>query len=497
VTLQRRVLLLVLLSAPLVWLAAMLFSVDRARFEINELFDTELIRLARQVQSTLPLASLDVIEVPTEAARSRAAEGDAELEDLAIAVWNRRGQLLLVDREGVELPHRPDASGFTDVTIGNAGWRVYYLQAASREWLIAVGQDKQEREELVWNLMAGQVLPWLLTLPVLLVVIYSAVRRALKPLRTLTGEIDRRAPDDLAPLPEPGVPQDLLPLVRSMNTLLARIGQTIEHERRFTADAAHELRSPLAALQAQWEAVQLQAQQATPAVGSGAIGAIHAADVTGPTGPTGPSGPSGGPAARDDKIGASLQRMGRLVTQLLALSRLDLPDARAAHPPLDWPAVVEQVFSELLPLADRCRVELACEWRADGHTAAGTDVAATDTARTDATGIAPLPLRAEPSLISAMLRNLLDNALRHSPPGSTVTLRMAPEAIEVLDEGAGVAADELPRLGDRFYRPAGSEPGGSGLGLSIVRRIAELHGLAVHWANREDRSGFRVRITRA
>jgi two-component system sensor histidine kinase QseC len=443
-TLQRRVLLLVLLSAPLVWLVAMLLSIDRARVEINELFDTELIRLARQVQSTLPLASLEAIEVPAAATIERAAQGDAELEDLAIAVWNRRGQLLLVDREGVELPHRPDASGFTDVTIGSAVWRLYYLQAASRDWLIAVGQDKHEREELVWNLMAGQVLPWLLTLPVLLLVIYSAVRRALRPLRSLTRELDRRAPGDLAPLHESGVPQDLLPLVQSMNTLLTRIGQTLEHERRFTADAAHELRSPLAGLQAQWEAVQLQAGRAPDA---------------------------------DHKIGASLERMGRLVTQLLALSRLDLPAAAASHAPIDWRSVVEQVFSDLLPLADRRHVELACEWPDDGR-----DV---------------LPLRAEPALISALLRNLLDNALRHGAPGSTVTLRMAADAIEVLDEGPGVPAAELARLGDRFYRPPGAQEGGSGLGLSIVRRIAELHELAVNWANREDHRGFRVRIARA
>jgi two-component system, OmpR family, sensor histidine kinase QseC len=447
VTLQRRVLLLVLLSAPLVWLGALLFSIDRARYEINELFDTELIRLARQVQSTLPLASLDAIEIPQVATIDQAAQGDAELEDLAIAVWNREGKLLLVDREGVKLPHRPDASGFSDVAIGSAGWRVYYLQAASREWLIAVGQDQHERDELVWNLMAGQVLPWVLTLPVLLLVMYGAVRRALRPLHTLTAELDRRAPGDLAPLHEAGVPQDLLPLVKSMNTLLMRIDRTMEHERRFTADAAHELRSPLAALQAQWEAAELQAGAEAPT------------------------------AVTRDKIGASLERMSRLVTQLLALSRLDLPAATATHAAIDWPAVVEQVFSELLPLADRRHIELACEW--------------------PSAGVAALPLRAEPSLISALLRNLLDNALRHGPPGSTVTLRMQPDAIEVQDEGPGVPEPELARLGDRFYRPPGADEAGSGLGLSIVRRIAELHGLAVGWANREDHSGFRVRLTRA
>lgn len=445
-TLQRRMMLLLLLSAPLVWTGGLLFSLDRARHEINELFDTQLIRLARQMQSTLPLADIDVIDLPPAGTAAQAALGDAELEDMATAVWNRDGRLLLVDREGVLLPRQPDASGFHDMTLGGELWRVYYLQASTGAWLVAVGQIMSERDELVWDLIAGQLLPWALTLPVLLLVMAAAVRQALKPVRTLTGEIDRRAADDLQPLPVKDMPSDLQPLVRAMNTMLERIADMLDRERRFTADAAHELRTPLAALQAQWDAARLS------------VGAPAEAD------------------ASQDKIGRGLARLSRLVTQMLAMARLDHVQSHAAGTPIVWSDVVEQVINEVLPLADRERVELACEWPAGAA--------------------APLPLNGDASLLASMLRNLIENALRHTPPNGHVTLRLSADGIEVLDEGPGVPPEQLSRLGDRFFRPPGEETPGSGLGLSIVRRIAELHGLAVDWGPRDDAPGFRVQVRR-
>ena len=183
------------------------------------------------------------------------------------------------------------------------------------------------------------------------------------------------------------------------------------------------------------------------------------------------------PAAGARQGRPGLARLTRLVTQLLSLSKLDHLTQRTAGEPIDWHAVIEQVFNEILVFADRRQVELACEWPADGA--------------------APLPLQGDATLLAAMLRNLVDNALRHSPAQSQVTVRLGTDAIEVIDEGSGVEAEHLARLGDRFYRPPGDNEPGSGLGLSIVRRIAELHGLRVHWANREDRRGFKVRLSRA
>jgi two-component system, OmpR family, sensor histidine kinase QseC len=424
-TLQRRVMLFLLVSAPLVWAAGLLFGLNRAHHEINELFDTQQVQMARLVQAALPASpsGLPDAPLPPPAGRGR---GEADVEDLSIAVWDGQGRLRLADREGVQLPFRAEGDGFVDLPLAGADWRVYYQRAGPGGWLVAVGQPHEERDELVQALLLGQLAPWVLTLPLLLLAMAAALRQALKPLRRLTDDLGRRQAADLQPLSEDGLTADLRPLVQATNRLLLRLREQIEHERRFTADAAHELRTPLAALQAQWDAAQA-------------------------------AGSAPGPA----KIGEGLERLSRLVAQMLDLARLEQHDLQARQLPIDWMALVEQLFSELLPLAEARGVELECRW--------------------PPTGRKPLLERGDAPLLALMLRNLLHNALRHAPPRSCVSLRLQAETIEVWDQGPGVPAPHLPRLGDRFFRLPGQADAGSGLGLSIARRIAALHGLVLEW----------------
>ena len=274
-----------------------------------------------------------------------------------------------------------------------------------------------------------------------------------------------------------------------MNAMLARIADSQERERRFIADAAHELRTPLAALQAQWDAQRLQATASDPqrlqatATDAQRLQATATDAQRLPTDATDAQrvqAPTSAAPPPHDKIAQGFARMGRLVAQLLSLSRLEhAQPAPQAQPPVDWHALVERLFSELLPLADRVGVELECVWPVDGTT--------------------PLPLHGNTELVASMLRNLLDNALRHSALGQTVSLRLLHDRIEVIDDGPGVDEQHLARLGDRFFRPAGQETTGSGLGLSIVTRIAGLLGLQVSWANRggePPKRGFVVRLSR-
>ncbi len=446
-TLQRRVLLFLLLAAPLVWGVGLLFGGAHVRHEIDELFDTRQVQLARQVLALLPTVLHSAPAEPVPFA-PRAALGAADTADLSIAVWNRQGQLLLADREGGRLAFQAGRTGFSDESIDGRDWRVYAQRSAGGDWLVAVGQPGKERAVLVRSILTSQLLPWVLTLPALLVAMALAVRQALKPMRRLTAELQQRRGDAPLPLSEADLPSDLLPLVRAMNGLLRRVDSQLELERRFTADAAHELRTPLAALQAQWDAARLAPDhRASPA---------------------------------DAKIREGLQRLSRLVTQMLALARLEHLDAAAAALPIDWVALVERLFSELLPLAETHGVELECEWPARGR--------------------APLLRHGDSALLSLMLRNLLDNAVRHSPAGGRVTLRLTEDAIEVRDQGPGVPAEQWQRLGDRFFRLPGQCGSGSGLGLSIVKRIAGLHGLALSWhadpCDENRVAGFRVRLSR-
>lgn len=432
-SLRRRLLLYLLLSAPLVWALALWISVDRARHEVNELYDSEMIRLARQVQATLRSPG-----VPGDALRPATDMGEADVRDLAIAVWDAQGQLLMSDREGVLLPRQSQAAGFADIELEHEPWRVYYLQSFDGTWLVAAGQRVYERQEMVFNLTSSQLAPWLMVLPLLLLASAWGVKRALQPLQTLSAELRRRSPDELQPLDAGRAPQELRPLLDAMNGLFQRVDTQLQRERRFTADAAHELRTPLAVLRAQWDVLRrartdeerLEAQA---------------------------------------RLGGGLERMDRLVNQMLALARLESGAEPLRRAAVDWRHVAEQALVDLLPLAERRHIELQCDWPAEGASA--------------------LPLQGDADLLVVMLRNLLDNALRYGSQGSVVHLAFEREGLRVENQGPALPAEQLLRMGERFYRPSGQAEGGSGLGVSIVRRIAELHGLTLHFGPCADGQG--------
>ncbi len=430
-TLQRRLLLYLLLCAPLVWGLALLASADRARHEVNELFDTEIIRLARQVQATLA-GTLSRQAPPTPAG------GEADLRDLAIAVWDAQGKVLMVDREGVQLPYRREGSGFVDLTVDGDRWRVFYLQSAHGEWLVAAGQRDNERNELVRHLIGSQLLPWLAVLPLLMVAMAWAVRQALAPLRHITAELHGRSADALQPVDATAAPAELRPLLQAMNGLFVRIESTLARERRFTADAAHELRTPLAVLRAQWDLLRGTQDE----------------------------------AAREqavNRLGSGLDRLDRVVGQMLALARLEATERLPRAAAIDWHPLVEQVMSDLLPLAERRRVELACDWPPGGE--------------------APFPLHGDADLLAVLLRNLLDNAVRYAPAGSTVTLRFDHGGLAVANEGPALPAEVLAHFGERFHRREGQAESGSGLGVSIAQRVAALHGLQLQYGSEPDGQG--------
>lgn len=442
-SLQRRLLLYLLLCAPLVWGVALYFSVSRARLEVNELFDAELIRLARQVQSTLGSdLQLQPTPLPPAPHEGDSDGGAGDVRDLAIAVWNRQGRLVVSDREGVQLPYRPSRSGFLDETIDGAGWRVYYLQSVDGRWLVASAQRVYERDELVYGITLSQVVPWLLVLPVLLASMAWAVRRALAPMARLTQDLQQRPAGDLQPLGKDSAPAELQPMLGAMNGLFHRIEQLLVRERRFTADAAHELRTPLAVLRAQWDVVRRAVRPEERAVA-------------------------------EAKLGVGLDRMDRLVTQMLALSRVESGTRPPFHE-IDWTPIVEQAMSDCLAVAERRRIELACEWPPVGKH--------------------PLPLMGDAHLLTVLLRNLLDNAVRYAPAGTAVTLHLMQDSLAVENGGAVLSGEQLERLGERFYRPDGQQEPGSGLGVSIVRRIAELHGLQLRYGPLADGTGVRATL---
>ena len=436
-SIRRR--LLAYLSGGLLalWLATALASAAVALHEINEIADSQMNQLARSL-----------MQVPQAAAGSTAnlpPAGGAESSNNGFAIWDKHGTLLLADRYGREIPFQT-ASGFHNNRAAWQGsaWRYLYLHDEHSGRTVAVSQRLKERLSTLTNALWVQLALTFLSLPLLLWLIARGIRRGLTPLDLLAGELAARNAQSLQPVSEQ-VPAETLPLVQSLNALLARVAESLAREQRFTADAAHELRSPLAALKVQAEVLAMSSDEAEQ---QHHLGNIH----------------------------ESIDRANRLTEQLLTLARLDpmqaLPDAQ----PIDWQRTAHQALQSVNLQAREKRVQLKLEC---------------------ACGFGQVfPPLGNEVLLQLMLRNLLDNAIRYSPPNSHVTLTLAANGLSVCDEGPGIAAEHLPRIRERFYRLPGQSQQGSGLGLSIVERIADLHGLRLDLANADER-GLCVHMIKA
>ena len=436
-SIRRR--LLAYLSGGLLalWLATALASAAVALHEINEIADSQMNQLARSL-----------MQVPQAAAGSTAnlpPAGGAESSNNGFAIWDKHGTLLLADRYGREIPFQT-ASGFHNNRAAWQGsaWRYLYLHDEHSGRTVAVSQRLKERLSTLTNALWVQLTLTFLSLPLLLWLIARGIRRGLMPLDLLAGELAARNAQSLQPVSEQ-VPAETLPLVQSLNALLARVAESLAREQRFTADAAHELRSPLAALKVQAEVLAMSSDEAEQ---QHHLGNIH----------------------------ESIDRANRLTAQLLTLARLDpmqaLPDAQ----PIDWQRTAHQTLQSVNLQAREKRVQLKLEC---------------------ACGFGQVfPPLGNEVLLQLMLRNLLDNAIRYSPPNSHVTLTLDANGLSVCDEGPGIAAEHLPRIRERFYRPPGQSQQGSGLGLSIVERIADLHGLRLDLAN-TDEGGLCVHMIKA
>lgn len=351
--------------------------------------------------------------------------------------------MLLNDGEnGADFRFDGEREGFTDGERrgDDDSWRLLWLTSPDGRYRIVVGQEWDYRRDMALGMVTGQLVPWLVTLPILMLLIALMVGRELRPLRVVAAGLRKRAPDDATPLDARQVPTEVRPLVDALNALFTRINALLVRERRFTSDAAHELRSPLAALRVQTEVVQLAGDDEP---------------------------------MREHALGnltVSIDRATRLVDQLLTLSRLDSLSDLADLAPVDWSRLVPMTLAEQ-----------------DRHAhAAGI------TLRYEQQGI-PIPLQGQALLLSLLVRNLVDNAVRYTPAGGTVTVRLTERLLAVEDNGPGITAEHLVRLGERFYRPPGQEQTGSGLGLSIVQRIAGLHGLRISFANRAE-GGFVAQV---
>ncbi len=443
-SLRLRLIISFLIVSTCVWTAAAVISWQESRDQMDEFFDTYQLLLARQL-STADWTNLtaDMQKKSNRLIENVDDDGEEEDEALGFAVFNRRGEMIFNDDEnGRDFIYTPEASGFINQKIGRKKdmWRIFWLTSADKNFTIAVGQELEFRDDAALELVEETLLPWLVGLSVLLLAVIWMVSRELRPLRRIADELSERDSDNLHPLSLSGQASEILPLIKAINTQFSRIEQMLQRERGFISDSAHELRSPLTALKVQLEVAQLADDDAA---------ARHQAL---------------------QKLNQGIDCSTRLVEQLLALSRLDSAAAAANDEPLDWPALVNAAVNEQLPAAEEKKINV----------------------KTSTDGSAPTTC-GQPLLWALLLRNLLDNAVRYSPEEAQISIELKDETLSVTNSNTVVAAEYLPRLKERFFRPAGQKSTGSGLGLSIVERIAELHRCRVALTN--DDGNFRVTVS--
>lgn len=380
--------------------------------------------------------------------------GNAKDDYIGFAIWDKSGRLLMADHNGQSFEFLADQQGFLEehqhtyqrLNLFSKDWRLFYVHddyannKAGR--VIAVGQNLKSRRELIINTITVQLLPVLLGLLTFIGLVIWAVRQGFAPLRQISDELSARDLSDNRPI-QADTPKEVQTLVNALNSLFIKVAEALEREQRFTADASHELRSPLTAIKLQIDLLKQQLLQYPNNENETQI-FYHV-----------------------QKISDGIDRANHLVEQLLTLAKLapqqQLPEDQLQ--PADWIALTDEVLAEVNRSAREKFIQLKRHINSpDIHLI--------------------LPININPTLFKIMLRNLLDNAIRYCPEHSTVEIQLNPDSIVIRDNGLGVTPENLTKISERFYRPAGQSQLGSGLGLSIVHQIAALHQLSVHFANR-------------
>lgn len=435
-SLRTRLLTGVLVAVTLIWLLVAAAGYFKVRHELAELLDAHLAQSAAML-----LAQLGADEDDREAEPAPLVH--RYQRQVAFQVWDSSGRLRLSSRSAPAVRLSVATDGFSDSHVNGDRWRVYSLHRPRDGTLIQVGERLAAREHLGAEVAEHWLLPLAVALPLLGMLLILAIGRALQPLSQVSREVAIRDAGNLEPIPTATIPREVMPLVEQLNGLLSRLRATLELERRFTADAAHELRTPLAG-------IRMQAQVARGTADGGTRSQALAAVLVG------------------------CDRAARLIEQLLTLARLEVLDGGPSGDTVDLARLAREVIGELGAAAHERGVAMVLE-APESVLVPGSEI-----------------------LLRVLLRNLIDNAMRYSPRETRVTVRVQGNGqsacLEVNDEGPGLSPEARIRVMQRFYRVPGNTETGSGLGLSIVARIAELHGASVSLRGGEAGRGLDVAV---
>ena len=404
----------VIIAVGLLLLASLLFAHE----EIQEIYDTQLAQTA-EVATSMLQQNIDDDDIVALQHHFKQARYEYE-EYVGLRIW-KSGKLLFATHDAEPIPTKMLPTGFSDQSIKNVKYRVYVLEDSAAELHVEAFQDERARWDLIEKIVLSVISPIGLLILILPVLLWFGLKVGLQPLQLLSLQVSRRSPNALEPITGNYIPQEITPLVNALNTLLHKLQHSIYVERQFTNLAAHELRTPLAVIQTQLDAIIRDRNEESRQ--HGLLSLSH-----------------------------SVERATRMIGQLLALARLGSTDIPFERISLDHAA--RDVATTLSPLALKKHINLAFE---SGE---------------------PLHIMGNSEVLEMAIRNLIDNAIKYTQENGaiTITLRKATEGNQciIADTGPGIPAEHLSDVMERFYRVPGNCEIGSGLGLSIVRRAAEI-----------------------
>ncbi len=450
-TLRRQLILWLVTPLLLLWLISTVVDYDIAKRFVNLAYDRALLEVAldigRNIKNVNQQTYVDLPDVALQMLQSR------ESGRLYYLVTGPDGEYISGEPQLADPPDdSSDRIRYYDEEFQGREIRVVALRVPVQPGsgkgvaLIRVGERVTVRTESAGQLLLRLVLPQAVLIFFAVLAVWYGVGRGLAPLASLKREIEHRSHRDLSPLPQEQAPQEVQPLIRAMNDLLERLSLAIAAQQRFIADAAHQLRTPVAGLKTQTELALRQSQS-------------DAAQVT------------------LRQLQVATEHTIRLINQLLSLARAEHGVTHGyATQPLDLSALARETTTDWVPRALARDIDLGFDAPSDGARIEG-----------------------DPFLIKEMLGNLLDNAVRYTQPGGQVTVRVAPQARDVIlsveDSGPGIPEAERERVFERFYRALGTGVEGCGLGLAIVREIVLRHGGRVSLEGGGDGIGTVVRVS--
>jgi two-component system sensor histidine kinase QseC len=438
-SLKRQLLLSLLSSLLLVWGLTVYISYKQTRDEIAQLFNAELAQSARVVHAFVEnllqqkrLSKLwdqdkspDLFELPIL--------GEKYERKIAFQLRSVKDGVMLRSESAPEFALSLTRNGYSQTEINNQHWHVYSISSNNGDYIIHVGQRDDIRRDLVESLASQSLLGVLMVLPVLGAIIGLIVSRTLRPLKQLKQQLSVREVGHLQPLSLDKLPEEVVPMVEQINALFVLLEQAFANERNFTSDASHELRTPLAGMMTQLQVAQKTTDETMR------VQALQ-------------------------KCQMAVVRMTHMVQQLLTLSRVQHQNAQVNKQILDVNQALVSVMADIEPAAREKHIEIELKGQ-------------------DGFGIV-----ANPQLLDILFRNLLDNAIKYTPEGGKVLVKLmhidTQIGVSVEDSGPGVADADYSRISQRFYRcvETAQTAEGSGLGLSIVQRIIRLHDADIEFA---------------